>query len=438
MAVWNDSEDVMKKRTKNGGVCAAVIVAILTTEACNNEDVPEVEPTIGTGGNGDDDADGDGADETALPPVAACWPEHEPTNPTLFQCVGEAVGQLDFIQCGQLLGCETSIAGICDFNDVDDWTVEPDGPADPIPFPPEPPATDPNAQACCESNANAAQTREGCLSDCARAGCNKAIADLETALANHIANPPIGCGGTTDCFERVVTGLETWIAFLDTHYEDCVASVLIDVPFNFPNPDVDAGPGAIACGMLEIDCTLDEEADPYDLEQTCSTSENEPQTATGMMLECKLDGAVEISGPQGNDFTTLEGTAIVHRESSCTTESCWFHITSLELDADDFSSGGYIGLDMHATLAYEGFGMFDESTGDGTIAPRMLGLDVTMQGKEPSTSFVSYAFRMANSDPVFLETTSSQLEIVDAYFAWKDHDLVITTDLASCTCLNCS
>lgn len=253
-----------------------------------------------------------------------------------------------------------------------------------------------------------------------------------------MASPPLGCKEETACFERVVTGLETWIAFLETHYDDCVTSVLIDVPFNFPNPDVDPGPGAIACGMLDIDCALDEETDPTDLEETCSTSENEPQAIAGMMLECNLEGDVEISGPQGNDFTTLEGTAIVHRESSCTTDSCWFRIMSLELDADDFSGSGYVGLDMHASLAYEGFGMFDEGTDDGTIAPRMLGLDVTIQGKRPSTTFVNYAFRMANSDPVIFETSSSQLEIVDAYFAWDDHDLVITTDVASCTCLNCS
>lgn len=418
----------------------ALVVGVVLTAACNNEDVPEWEPTA-TGGMADGDSGADGADETAeggddgAPPVA-CWPQHEPTNPTLFQCVGEAVGQLDFIQCGKLLGCEAALAGVCNFGDVGDWTVQPNEPASPKPFPPEPPETDPNARACCEANANSDQTREDCLSDCARAGCNEALSGLQAKLADHIENPPFGCD--EDCSKRVVTGLETWISYLETHYDNCVSAVISDGLFYFPNPNVDAGPGAIACGTLNIDCTLDAETDPQDLEETCSTSENEPQAVTGMMLQCDLEGDVEISGPEGNDFTTLEGTAIIRRESSCTTAPCWFSIESLELDANAFSSTGYIGLDMHASLAYEGFGLFDDRTGDGTIAPRMFGLDVTLQGKTPLTTFQNYAFRMGNSDPAAFEISSTQFGIIDAYFAWEDHDLVITTDVTSCSCINCS
>jgi hypothetical protein len=207
--------------------------------------------------------------------------------------------------------------------------------------------------------------------------------------------------------------------------------------FHFPNPDVDAGAGAIACGTLDIDCTLDE-TDPYDLETTCSTSENQPQASMGMILECHLDGEVELMGPRGSDFTTFEGTAVVHRERSCTTESCWFGIEGLELDADGFSSEGYAGLAIHASLAYEGFGLFAAGTHDATIAPRMFGLDVTLRGKTPATSSQRYAFRMGNSDPAVFVTSQDQLQIVDASFAWDDHALVLTTALADCSCTNCS
>lgn len=412
--------------------------------ACNNEDVPEWEPTASGDTNGGADgangADGaPGADETAdgsddgVPVL--CWPDHEPTDPTLFQCVGEGAGELRSIQCKQLGGCEPAIAGVCDFDNVEDWMF--DAPTLALQFPPDAPQAEPNAQACCESTANAYQTRDGCLSDCARAGCNRALAELQARLADHMANPPFGCG-SGDCYDRVVTGLETWIAYLETHYDDCVHKTLRGELFSFPNPDVDAGAGAIACGVLDIDCTLDAETDPYDLEETCSTSENEPQAATGMMLECALDGKIELSGPRGSDFTTFHGTATVRRERSCTTDSCWFGIESLDLDASDLSSHGYIGLDMHASLAYEGFGLFAARTNDGTIAPRMLGLDVTLQGKTPSTSFQSYAFRMGNSDPAIFVTSPGQFQIVDAYFAWQDHELVITSALGDCTCTNCT
>jgi hypothetical protein len=126
------------------------------------------------------------------------------------------------------------------------------------------------------------------------------------------------------------------------------------------------------------------------------------------------------------------------RSRTVETDRCWFGIEELELDADGFSSNGYAGLAIHASLAYEGFGLFAASTNDATIAPRMLGLDVTLLGKTPATSFQSYAFRMGNSDSAVFVTSSSQFQIVDAYFAWDDHDLVITTALADCACINCS
>lgn len=128
----------------------------------------------------------------------------------------------------------------------------------------------------------------------------------------------------------------------------------------------------------------------------------------------------------------------MRRESPCTTDYCWFSIESLEIDAASYSANGYLGRDMHASLAYQGFGLFDDSTDEGAIAQRMFALDVTMDGDTPSTSLQSYAFTMANSDSATFEISSSQFQIVDAYFAWDDYDLVITTDLANCSCINCT
>jgi hypothetical protein len=157
-----------------------------------------------------------------------------------------------------------------------------------------------------------------------------------------------------------------------------------------------------------------------------------------MKLQCQLNGDAELTTLQGNAFSTLSGTVIVRRQSQCTTGDCWFSIESLALNAPNFSQSGYVGRNIHASLAYPGFGLFDATSNDGMIAPLMFGLDVTLWGDTPSTTGHDYAFSIGNSDSAVFDVSSNAFQIVDAYFAWPDHRLVITTDLASCTCINCT
>jgi hypothetical protein len=127
----------------------------------------------------------------------------------------------------------------------------------------------------------------------------------------------------------------------------------------------------------------------------------------------------------------------LRRQSPCATDTCWFSIDSIEIDADSFSGSGYIGRDMHGSMAYQGFGSFDSTTYEGMLAEGMFGIDVSMEGLTPSTSFQNYDFRMANSgDAVF--DLSSGFQILDAHFAWDDHELTITSDPGNCVCINCT
>lgn len=341
------------------------------------------------------------------------------------------------MQCGKLVGCDAEIAGECDFDSHGNWDVKlspEDDPAIPFPLPPEPPETEPNAQACCENTATAEQTKDGCEADVARGACNRAIALMQAKIDEVKNNPPVGCD--SNCVERATKGLETWISDLEANFDDCVDKALDGQPIHLPNPDTESGTGALACGTLTIDFSLTEDA--VDLEESCSTSFNPSSQQDGMMLQCSLDGDITLDGPQGTAVSTFTGTAVVRYESACSTSPCWFSIESLELDAARFSQSGYVGHDVHASLAYVGFGIFDDSTGDGTIAQRMFGLDVAMVGDTPSSSPGNYAFSMGNSDAAAFEISSSQFQIVDAYFAWQDYDLVLTSDPATCTCLNCT
>lgn len=184
---------------------------------------------------------------------------------------------------------------------------------------------------------------------------------------------------------------------------------------------------------------LDNQADPVDLDSVCSTSENEPLETGELILECDLDGDIEVDGPEGNDFTTFEGTVTLRSESPCTTGSCWFSIDNLEIDADSFSSNGYLARAIHGSLAYQGFGTLDSSTNEGALATGMFGLDVALSGRvSPSAPIQEYEFRIANSTDALFEITGSTFEIIDAYFAWSDHEVVITSDVASCICMNCA
>ncbi|PRQ02915.1 hypothetical protein ENSA5_18530 [Enhygromyxa salina] len=245
------------------------------------------------------------------------------------------------------------------------------------------------------------------------------------------------CGA--GCIGRTQDSLQTWIDYLEVNFDTCVEASLSGQPFVLPTPPmVEAQSGALTCGRLTLDCTLDEETDPYDLEQTCSTSLNEPLVPSPLILGCDIDGDIEIDGLAGNDFTTFEGTVVLSRQSPCTSGSCWFSIDSLEIEADSFSDSGYVGRGMEASLAHHGFGQLDSSTDEGEIAVAMFGLDVTLDGETPTQSSQIYSFEMGNSDSAIFEVSSSQFEIVDAYFEWDDYDLTITSDLATCTCLNCS
>jgi hypothetical protein len=227
------------------------------------------------------------------------------------------------------------------------------------------------------------------------------------------------------------------IDFLEAEFDTCVAAARSGQAFNLPIPDVEAGPGALTCGTFSFGCTLDLEEDAFDLEEECSTSLNEPFTSTPLILSCVLDGEVESDGLEGYAYTQLEGTAIVRRESPCTSGSCWFSIDSLEIEADSFSDSGYLGRDIQASLAFQSFGLLDSSTDEGTISPGMFGLDVTLDGDTPTTSLQGYSFRMANTVSSVFEVSTGGFEIHHAAFDWPDQ-YVFFTAFGDCTCINCT
>jgi len=174
------------------------------------------------------------------------------------------------------------------------------------------------------------------------------------------------------------------------------------------------------------------------LEQTCEESHNEPMSAVAHLWVCNsLTGDIELDGPEGYAATTFEGSMTLWR-GFCEEDPCWFRVESIELEAPTFGQSGYYGRDMNASLAYMGVGPYVDGD-EGSIARGMFGLDVEVYGKTPSTSWTQYAFPMANSDTaVFAVPANGQIQIVDAYFAWDDHEVTITSEVASCYCATCT
>lgn len=395
-----------------------LVTGSLLVVACRNDDVPEHEPTLATVTSDDDGgAEGDGgdddADETAddgEPPQ--CWPEHSPADPSLYQCVGFGMGDLQW---------EEYVVSWKDASLADPVTIE---------FPP-PQHDDPNVQACCEADANTPGVAVGCIEDCARAACNLALERLQAKLAA----PPNLCVGT--CLDRFEDTLTTWISFLEANYDECLRVARGEAAsLQLPDPASASDPiptGAGRQGELTLACTIDATQPPYDTEQVCETSPNGAMMAAWEAWSCPwLSGEVEIDGPLGSEWAPLTGR-VTFRRGTCASDPCWLAIDGLELEATIPTD--HAAEHVTASLAYQGFGRHDAATGDGTIARGMLGLDVVM-GASSSTPL---AFTIANSDATLLELGAGTFAIVDAWFAWDDgSSATIRADATGCSCTSCT
>src|SRR5690606_15407997 len=110
---------VLRAQSMLAAPCAVVL---LMCAGCNNDEIPQWGPTAT--GDGSDDGTETGTDG-GEPVPDPCWEpggNFDPANPTLYQCVGEGSGELEFIICKNPFGCTASVAGVCDYDDVAEWT----------------------------------------------------------------------------------------------------------------------------------------------------------------------------------------------------------------------------------------------------------------------------------------------------------------------------
>lgn len=262
---------------------STLAIGVILAAACQNNDVPEHEPTLVTVTSGDDDGadtgpEGNGgADETTAGPTPQCWPDHSPADPSLYQCVGVGMGDLQWEEYA-LSWKAASLA---------DPVV--------IVFPPQQ-REDPNVQACCEADAEAPAVIIGCVEDCARAACNLALERLQGKLAD----PPGLCGGA--CLDRFEDTITTWISFIEANYDECLrvargGGQLAEAARSRERER----PRSHRCGPpgeLTLACTMDATQLPWETEHTCETGPNGATMAAWERWSCSsLQGAVELDGP---------------------------------------------------------------------------------------------------------------------------------------------
>jgi len=388
---------------------------LATAAACNNSQVPDTQATFGTGGSSSDgsspDESGAGTESDTMPDPQ-CWPEEELINPVLWQCEGVGEGVFTFLACDSLQGCSSPSEETVELS-IDFPTEDPDAP---------------NVRACCIENALPNALASACIDDCARAACSLALENLEDQLA---AGAPTGC--VLGCETRFTSSLTAWIDFLRANFDDCLtAAVEPDLTLIFPNADVEQALGAAFDAVLDIDCT--NTVVLASTQEACEEPENPlPVPPEAQEWGCSVFGFAQAGSGSQTDSTPIHGS-VRYQRGECVGDPCWFQVDEFDLYADDFSSGLY-GMDAAvAHLAYPAFGSYKEGDdSEGSVGPRMLGLNVSLKATTSGGPPVPYAFSLKNSSSVDLTIKEGSFKMEGADFAWPTGEwLALTVYTSSC------
>ena len=298
-----------------------------------------------------------GMGETGDDPFQICAdPEFDsevPQEPTVSVCDGQGGGALVFDV----------------FSGVGNGVIPDRSKANPtVEFP-----EDASVGACCGSLASAEQVEGACVSDCARAACNIAIATLADAVADPASLEGDGCG--SDCAQRVAHSMEDWILpqlTSRTGYESCLtmARLNIDPSLDYASPDFE-GPqlsfarpdgacmdfGCLSNVRLRVFCAVDSvEA----TEEVCSMATNDehpdiPESDRLIIGASPTEVTMRSNGRTGV-FTAASHGGVI-RQDACGDRSCPFVLEAFSLSTDESVNIGPLhARNLTATLEYAAVG----------------------------------------------------------------------------------
>ena len=279
--------------------------------------------------------------------------EELPMDPTISVCDGQGGGALVFDV----------------FSGVGNGVIPDRSKANPtVEFP-----EDASVGACCGVLASSEQVESACVSDCARAACNIAIATLEDAVADPASIEGDGCG--SDCAQRVAQSMADWILpqlTSRTGYESCLAmaNINVDPSLDYTAPDFGGEQltfqrpdgacmdfGCLSNVRLRVFCAVDSvEA----TDQVCSMATNDehpniPESDRLIVGASPTEVTMSSSGRIGVFAAASHGGVI--RQDACEDRSCPFVLESFSLSTDETVAIGPLHVQHPtATLEYAAVG----------------------------------------------------------------------------------
>ena len=370
------SSEAMRMRDFDRPVLASMVVLALglALPGCS------VDPGEMTLGVASDSGSTTEPPEPPPPPGTYCanpnFADSGPENGENYVCEGHVEGKFTYKRC---------VTGACSIDE--DVPIDGETGDGEIPFPSDPTeGQGVDVHTCCDEeieNQGQPGEEEGdeaCLSACAYAACNEALARFKALLAD--PNTWAGCEVLTppfdaNCIERVQKSLKHYIGFIENNLDACVqAAVTENLVFEMGNPgctEPAVKTGCLSNGVLAMHCA----SYGINLGETagaCTESPDQPPELVSQ--ECEIDlGGGEIRWAEGLEVAAFESGAAVTRFFDCTDATCPFVLDGLSITIDDIQDGDTSLTNLEAELIVAAYGQSDGEIME--FAPGALRIRVT-------------------------------------------------------------
>ncbi|MCY1053914.1 hypothetical protein [Nannocystis sp. SCPEA4] len=316
-----------------------------------------------------------------------------PASGESYVCQGHVEGDFSYNKC------LTGACGIAESKPIDGDTG--DGV---IPFPPDPASGEgADVQTCCdpaiESDMdNGAEAGEAaCISACAHAACNEAIARFQALLDDPATWA--GCPNQA-CEDRVKQSLQHYKGYVSQNFDKClIAASNAGSTLMMTNPgctDTLIKTGCLANGVLTMTCTS--VAIDFDSNfETCEEAMHQPPEAVSQ--SCTIDlGGGEVRGGTEPVSARFESGSAVSRYFDCAESLCPFVLDGLDIAIEDIGDSAYELTNLTAELVVAAYGLSDGSVME--FAPGALRIHVSGEVDDGTglVPFDAYGSNSATAD----------------------------------------
>jgi hypothetical protein len=411
---------------------ASILVAF-SAFGCAPTDDPGFTSVTTSGGTGDTGEMGDAGSTGEPPEPQICadpeFDENVPEEPTVSECAGQGGGALVFDV----------------FTGFGNGVIRDKSKASPTVLFPD----DTDVGACCGAAAKPSEVAGACVSDCARAACNLAIATLEDAVANPSSLQGNGCG--KNCAKNLAASMADWVLpQLEswTGYNSCLtmaelnndsnvdytAAQIAGQEFAFKRPsDACKDFGCLSNVRLRLYCAVDSVV-PSD--QMCMMASNDehpdiPESERYLVASSPTDITSTSNGHAEAHRATSHGGAL--RQDDCDDSACPLVLETFSLSTDEIVNFGPLrAWDLTATLEYAAIGVRVGDTVEfdpGALQFRISGVS----SPEDEKLEMPLDFVIVNTSPAMATFTGSTFSFEELAFRQGEDELQVRVHEASAT-----